>query len=366
MADAPERDQRTEEATPRRREEAREKGQVAMSTELIAAVTLALWFGALLLYGPSFVTGIGEVVASGLAVVGVLGVDELDHRSASDLLGEVGGDVLMKVAILTGPILLGAMLVGYGQIGFRIAPKAISFDPARINPIKGVGRLFSARSAVRATLALAKVLFIAGSMTAVAWLEFDTVLAMDAFEVGPALESTLHVVVRCTIAALIAIAILALADFGFQRFQHDRDLRMSKQEVRDELKQTEGDPHLKGRIRQAQRELASQRMMQEVPDATVVVTNPTHYAVALRYEREDDPQKQAAAPRVVAKGVDFLAQRIKEVAREAGVVIYEDVALARTLHAQCEVGDEIPVDLYRAVAGVLAYVYRIQGVSAPA
>lgn len=366
MADAPEKDQKTEEATPRRREEAREKGQVAMSTELISASTLSLWFAVLLLYGPNFIRSIGEILAGGLSSLGVLGTDELDHRSAADLLGGLGESVLGSVALLIAPVFVGALLIGYGQIGFRIAPKAISFDLTRLDPIKGMGRLFSARSAVRTLLALTKVLFIAGSMVTVAWLELDTVIAMDSVEVGPALDNTLHVVKRCVVAVLLAIGVLALADFAFQRFQHGRDLRMSKQEVKDEMKQTEGDPHLKGRIRQAQRDLAGQRMMQEVPDATVVVTNPTHYAVALRYEREDDASQRPAAPRVVAKGVDFLAQRIKEVAREAGVVLYEDVALARALHAQCEVGDEIPVDLYRAVASVLAYVYRTQGVSTPA
>lgn len=366
MADAPERDQKTEEATPRRREEAREKGQVAMSTELISAVTLTLAFGTLLLSGPRFLSEIGSLMAGGLASIGVLGTEELDQRSAAELMGWLGRNAMSSVGLLIAPVFVGALLVGYGQIGFRIAPKAVAVDLARLNPIKGFGRLFSARSVVRTVLALAKVLFIAASMVSVVWFEFDTVIAMDSFEVGPALQSSVHVAVRCTIAALVAIAILAFADFTFQRFQHDRDLRMSRQEVRDEHKQTEGDPHLKGRIRQVQRELASQRMMQEVPDATVVVTNPTHYAVALRYEREDDPAARPIAPRVVAKGVDFLAQRIKQVAREAGVVVYEDVALARTLHAQCEVGDEIPVDLYRAVAGVLAYVYRMQGVSTPA
>jgi flagellar biosynthetic protein FlhB len=134
---------------------------------------------------------------------------------------------------------------------------------------------------------------------------------------------------------------------------------MSKQEVRDEMKSTEGDPHLKGRIRRVQRELAARRMMADVPTATVVVTNPTHYAVALRYE--DEERSQRSAPRVVAKGVDHLAQRIKELARESGVPLYEDVPLARALHAQCELGDQVPVDLYEAVAGVLAYVYRVQG-----
>ena len=175
-----------------------------------------------------------------------------------------------------------------------------------------------------------------------------------------------HVILKCSIGAMTVVLALSLVDLAYQRYQHEKDLKMSKQEVKDDMKSSEGDPHLKARIRAVQRELASQRMMQDVPKATVVVTNPTHYAVALLYERGGEDGVGASTPRVVAKGVDHIAQRIKEVAREAHVVCFEDVPLARALHAQCEIGDEIPVDLFQAVASVLAYVYRVQGDKVPA
>jgi flagellar biosynthetic protein FlhB len=219
--------------------------------------------------------------------------------------------------------------------------------------------MLSARSVVRTGLAILKIAAIAGVMATIAWLQLGDITTLGGGELGPVLAGTGYVAARCVAGAIGVVVLLAVLDLLFQRHQHGRDLRMSKQEVRDEMKSTEGDPHLKGRIRRVQRELAARRMMADVPTATVVVTNPTHYAVALRYE--DEERSQRSAPRVVAKGVDHLARRIKELAREAGVPLYEDVPLARALHAQCELGDQVPVDLYEAVAGVLAYVYRVQG-----
>jgi flagellar biosynthetic protein FlhB len=187
--------------------------------------------------------------------------------------------------------------------------------------------------------------------------------AMPGTDLGTALAMGANILVRCLIAGVLAMLSLALVDLVFQRLQHTKELRMTKKEVKDELKSTDGDPHVKSRIRQIQRELASRRMMADVPKATVVVTNPTHFAVALHYDRIGE---NGGAPYVVAKGVDLVAQRIKEVAREAGVIVYEDRPLARALHASTEIGDVIPAELFQAVASVLAYVYRIQGEPVPA
>jgi flagellar biosynthetic protein FlhB len=188
------------------------------------------------------------------------------------------------------------------------------------------------------------------------------IAALADMELGPALAALGHIALRCAASAIAVVIALALIDVFFQRLQLERDLRMTKQEVRDEMKSTEGDPHIKSRIRQVQREFARRRMMSDVPKATVVVTNPTHYSVALRYDREESRRH---APRVVAKGVDLVALKIREVAREAGVIVYEAPPLARALHANCEIGDEVPVELYQAVANVLAYVYRVQGLPMP-
>jgi len=366
MAETEDDDQRTEQATPRRRLEARERGQVPLSMELIAALLLVAWTGALATGGGGLARSMGGALGGALEELGRLGREELSIPAAAALVSDMGLHVGRTLLSLLVPLVLLGTLVGYLQVGFQLTPKAIEADPAKLDPIKGLGRMFSARSLMRTTLALAKLGVIAAAMAAVAWTQIERIVALAGADLGPALAGVGHIALRCVGGALVAVLLLAVADAVFQHWQHERDLRMSRQELREELKNLEGDPHIRARIRRLQRELASRRMMTDVPKATVVVTNPTHYAVALRYERSGAAGRTAAAPRVVAKGLDAVAQRIKEVAREAGVICYENVPLARALHARCEIGDEVPVDLYQAVAEVLAYVYRIQGAALPA
>ena len=354
--------EKTEEATPRRREEAREKGQVAMSTEFISGVALAVAFGLYLLMSGPILEILGGSVRGAFATLAHLGRLDLDEPGASEIMGAAGKDGLLAILMFAAPLFVLSIVVGFGQVGFQITPKALEMDPSKLDPIKGLGRLFSMKSAVRTGLALLKVTAIGAAIGVTAWRRVDELAAIDGVDVGPALIVGNDLFVRCCAAALIAILAIAVVDLVFQRWQHSKELRMSKQEVKEEMKNVEGDPHIKGRIRQIQREMASRRMMDEVPDATVVITNPTHYAVALKYDRSDE---NGVAPRVVAKGVDSVAQRIKQVAREGGVVCFENVPLARALHAQCDIGDFIPEDLFEAVAGVLAYVYRVQGGAAP-
>ena len=366
MADNVEKDQKTEEATPRRRLEAREQGQVPMSSEFVAAVLLLGWLGAFMVGGGTLGESVGRVVSAGLGRLQSMGTTELTVVEAAGLLASLGREGAAAVGLFILPLFLLGVLVGYGQVGFSITPKAVALDIAKLNPVKGVGRLFSARSVVRTAMAASKITLIGAVIITIAVMQVEDIAQLAGSELGPVLRAIGHVVLKCAAGGILTVLAISLIDFAFQRFQHERDLRMSKQEVKDDMKNTEGDPHLKARIRRVQRELASRRMMQDVPDATVVVTNPTHYAVALKYERDEHGEAIGGAPVVVAKGVDHIAQRIKEVAREAGVVCYEDVPLARALHAQCEIGDEIPVDLFQAVASVLAYVYRVQGDKVPA
>lgn len=352
--------ERTEEPTPRRRQEARERGQVPLSHEIVGVALLFALVLAFALGGGDVAGGVGELIARGIRAIGERGPRELTLEEASAELfgvGLSGGKLILGLLL---PVLVVGLLAAYGQIGFAVSSKALELNPERLDPVAGTKRVLGLRSGVRTLMGLLKLVFVSVAMVAVALTQIEEIVATGAMELGPALAVIGHVMLRCVAAGLAALLALALADLGYQRWQHERDLKMSKDEVRQELKQTEGDPHVKARIRRAQREMASRRMMQDVPKATVVVTNPTHYAVALRYEREEDAAK-GRAPRVVAKGVDLVAQRIKEVAREAGVIVYEDAPLARTLHAKCEIGDAIPVELYQAVAGVLAYVYRAQG-----
>lgn len=361
MADETPKDEKTEEATPRRRSEAREKGQVAISSELIASVALSVALVSLLVSGGHTAQAFGLVVIGGIDALGADPLGTIDVGDASALFERAAKAVATGVLAVAVPLFLVGLLVGYGQVGFQIAPKAIHWDLARLNPVKGLSRLFSARSVVRTLSAALKIVLIGAAMIIVVSRSLPDVAAMVGNDLGPNLVLMGSILVRAVIAGLVVIFALGLFDLVFQRFQHDKDLRMSRKEIKEEHRNSDGDPHLRARIRQVQREMASRRMMADVPTATVVVTNPTHYAVALKYEPASDSSKSIGAPIVVAKGVDHVAQRIKEVARENGVLCFEDVPLARALHAQAEIGDEIPQDLYAAVASVLAYVYRVRG-----
>lgn len=357
-------DQKTEEATPRRRDEAREKGQVAQSSELVAALMLMAGLGWLVVGGGRITAFAGAIVVDGVVNLGARGRADLSVPEAAKLIEGTLRPALFTLALFIVPLLSVGLLAGYGQVGFRLTPKAVAPDLSKLNPVKGVTKMFSARSVMRAVMAMGKILAIATTMIVVASGQIENIVRLGPAETGPMLVGLGYVALRCTAGALIAILALSLFDFAFQRWQQERDLRMTKQEVKDEHKNTEGDPHVKARIRSVQREMATRRMMAEVPKATVVITNPTHYAVALRYERDEAGRAQQDVPVVVAKGVDRVAQRIKEIARESNVVCYEDVPLARALHAQVEVGEEIPGELYAAVATVLSYVYKLRGATA--
>lgn len=366
MADDEDKDSKTEDATPHRRQEARDEGRVPLSTEVIVAVMLSLSLGVAVMSGGLIAQACGGLLHDSFLDLGVRGTQELTVRDAELLVGGSARSVSLSVIAVAVPLFLGALLVAYGQVGFRITPKATSWDVSKLNPFQGWSRIVSTRGLVRALLALAKILVIAITMSVMAWGELPNITRLAGSDLGPMLAGLGRVTLRCTAGALVAIVALAAADFFYQRWQHERDLRMSKTEIKNESKNQEADPRLKARVRQVQREMARRRMMADVPKATVVVTNPTHYAVALCYERAPAPgpdgkPRARRAPYVVAKGVDLVAQRIKAVARDAGIVCYEDIALARALHRDVEIGEEIPEAFYQAVASVLAYVYRVQG-----
>jgi len=355
--------EKTEDATPRRQEEAREKGQVPFSTELVAALTLCMALGLYMMMGGPILEILGGRVRTAFAQVSSIGLVDIDIPVANKIMSDAGEAAMDALLMFAAPLLGLTLLGAYAQIGIHLSPKALEWDLSKLNPAKGLDRLFSMRSIVRTGLASLKLIFIGLAIVVTAFRGMGALSGIDGVDLGPALQVADDLFLRSVIAALIAIVALGIIDFAFQRFQHNKDLRMSKQEIREENKNIEGDPHIKARIRQVQREMASHRMMHEVPDATVVVTNPTHYAVALKY---DNSSADGGAPRVVAKGVDHVAQEIKRVARDSGVMCFEDVPLARSLHAACEIGDEVPEALFEAVASVLAYVYRVQGGSTAA
>lgn len=346
--------EKTEEPTPKKIEEARKEGQVAQSRELPNALVLAAALLIFLMFGSWLWEWLLEIFRLPLRQIGRL---EIDQESLKWLGVRVG----IRGVILLAPLMLGVLVAGIVanvmQVGLMVTTKSMVPNLGKINPLAGFKRtFFSIRSLVELAKSLAKI----GVISYVVYLTIQDAMGglinltnQDTKEILVfVMVILLHIFWRVTIIMLI----LGIADYSFQRFDWKRQLRMTKQEVKDEYKQIEGDPHVKSRIRQLQREAAMRRMMKEVPKADVVITNPTQYAVALKYDRVRD-----TAPRVVAKGRGKIAERIRQLARQHGVPILERPALARELYKLVRVDHLIPAGLYQAVAEILAYVYRMKG-----
>jgi len=352
-------DGKTEEATARRLEEARADGQVAMSTEFVAGVMLAATAISILTVGSGLTDAAGMLVVDGANEASRLAIQELVVGDFTGLLRRAGDAVIGPLTLLVGPVLVIGLLVGYGQIGLQLSPKAIGIKPEKLNPISGFKKVLGPRGFMRTALGVLKISCIATAVATVCWFEVPAISSVAGTDVQTSVAAIGRLLFRTTFAGLLVIIAISLIDLLYQRLQFAKDMRMSKKEIRDENKNAEGDPHVRARIRQIQREMAMSRMMDDVPDATVVVTNPTHYAVALRYVDGTD-----AAPTVLAKGLDEVALRIRAIAAENGVLVLEEPPLARALHRSCDIGDAVPEDLFEAVAKVLAYVYRAQGAAA--
>jgi len=280
---------------------------------------------------------------------------ELDPSAPVALLAAIGRDFGTVLLMPTIILVLAALAAGLVQHGLLIAPERIQPDWSRLSPLAGLKRLFALRAVLDLGKGVLKLLLIG----ALVWMVAEP--AWRTIEVGPdrplelSVEELVLLVVQLLGAVTAALAFIAGGDFLYQRFEHARKLRMSRQEVHDEHKQTEGDPHVRARLRAIRIERARRRMMQAVPEAAVVITNPTHFAVALAY---DAPKM--AAPKVVAKGADLVAQRIRAVAEEHGVPIVENPPLARALFGAVELGDQIPAEHYQAVAQIIAYVFKLK------
>jgi flagellar biosynthetic protein FlhB len=361
--------ERTEEATPHRRKEARERGQVALSHDLVSALSLCSAAGVLMFFGASLARSAALLVRTSVASAGSAAKTDLDAVGWSRLLTEAARPLALDVALVVGVLLAVGLAAGYAQVGFQFTPQALEWDLARLSPANGWKKLTGSKSAARTVQSALKIALVGGVAVATAWSSVPELSRLTGAPLGSALAGVGAALVRILGRAIGTFLALAVVDTVYQRWQHGRDLRMTRDELKQEVKTTDGDPQVRARIREIQRRMARQRMMADVPTASVVVTNPTHIAVALRWKQEDaEPDgspdakhkaRTARAPVVVAKGADLMAERIKEVARENGVPLCEDVPLARALHARCEIGQEIATDLYEAVAAVLAQVWKL-------
>ncbi|HKE00358.1 MAG TPA: flagellar type III secretion system protein FlhB [Planctomycetota bacterium] len=352
---------RTEAPSPRRLDEADERGQVAFSGELTQSVLLLMGLVLLAGCGAPLVLALQRCLRETLARPLRA---ELDARTTATVVAQA----MQGIAPAALPILLGLVVVGAGigfsQVGFRLRPKVIELNFERLDPIAGVKRLFSLRATLRLLVAMAKLAAIAAILWATRGDALERAATLARAPLREAVTTALELALSLMLRVGIAMLLVGCADLAYQRWQHVRDLRMSKEEVKEEMRQTLGDPAVKARIRSAQRLAAQRRMLHDVKKATVVVTNPTHFAVAIRYRRPGGLEPADDAPIVVAKGQDLMARRIREVAAEHGVPLVENPPLARSLHRSVDVGAAIPPELYRAVAEVLAFVFRLRGARA--
>ena len=345
--------ERTESATPRRRDESRKRGQVARSRELNTGLGLLALFAMLATMGGWFLAGLTRVMSGALSASG--DTEHITPSSGWQVMTEAGWDTLR----LTAPFAIAGVVAGVVasavQVKPGITPEVLKPRFSVLNPASGVKRLFSTRSLV----SLVKDLLKVGVTGTVAFVVLKNAIPelQSLMGAGPGMSMVVvgGLVMKIGWSIVAVYIFIALADIAYERWQHERDMRMTKDEVRREAKEQDVNPEVKGQLKRRQREMAVRRMMSAVPDADVVITNPTHFAVALRYARA------LAAPQVVAKGADNVAFRIIAAARDAGVTVIQSPPLARNLHANAEIGQYIPADAFGAVAEILAQVYRATG-----
>jgi flagellar biosynthesis protein FlhB len=341
--------ERTEAPTPRRREQARRKGQVARSRELNTMAVMLTGAAGMLALGPWISDRLQQLLIRGLATPGR---NELDVGDA--LLEPVQTALwtfaplfaLLLIAALAGPALLG---------GIVFSAEAAKPKLERLNPINGLKRIFSVQGLMELGKTLLKFVVLTGAAAALLWSLADELLQLGKLSPLDGLAEAAKLVQLAFVVLAVGLALIAAVDVPFQLWSHLRKLRMTRQEIKDELKETEGSPEVRAKVRRIQQEIASRRMMSDVPSADVVLTNPTHFAVALRYT--DRPDR---APRVVAKGRALVASRIRELAAEHGVPVCSSPSLTRAIYFNTDIGAEIPTALYLAVARVLAYVFELR------
>ncbi|MBL4952959.1 flagellar biosynthesis protein FlhB [Neobacillus sp. OS1-32] len=345
--------EKTEKATPTKRREVRKKGQIAKSIEISSAFTLLFSFACLMVWGKSFIEGC---------------LDIYRHTYREYLLWDLSisstkllfNQLLLDAVKIIAPILLVVLIVGIAtnlmQVGFMFNFSLIKVDFKKLDPLQGLKRLFSLRSLVELIKSILKITIVGVVVFVVIWQKKNDFLVLGEKNIWDVSSFIASLILQIGLAASAALLVLAVGDFIYQKYSFEKKIRMSKQEIKDEFKKMEGDPVIKGKRRAIQRQMAMNQMIREVPKADVVITNPTHFAVAIRYDI-----KTMDAPQVIAKGRDYIALKIKEVAKEHKVTIVENRPLARALFAAVEIGETIPEELFNAVGEILAYVYYQDG-----
>jgi flagellar biosynthesis protein FlhB len=347
---------KTEKATPKKQEEARKKGQVAKSQDLNGAIVLLAALTALSAFAPKMYHRISDATREILAYVSQ--PDIVGREGVGKVLSEVASAWLLSVAPIAAVCLVIGVLVSVAQVGLHPSPQALKPEMKKLNPLQGAKQIFGTHALFEGTKSIVKVAAV-GAIVLLALLpKLEEMASLVGMPPAVLLPKIGHEVLGVCQRAAFAYLVIAIADVAYQRYRHNKGLKMDKQEVKDEFKQQSLPNEVKSAQRQRAMQFARARMMDAVPTADVVVTNPTHYSVALRYSAD------ALAPVVVAKGQDLVAFRIRELAKEHGVAVVPDPPLARAIHGTVEIGQMIPEELFQAVAELLAYVYRVAGRSA--
>ena len=352
--DQQDKDSKTEQPTEKKLKDARQEGQVAKSQEISTAASMLVMFFSLSLFGPWLYRNIVGLIMYDFGMIPY----SVDTMNAIFAAGYVTW-FFQQVIIITLPLLAISFILGIVvnliQVGWEPTAKPMMPKLSKVNPISGFKRIFSMQSIVNLVKSLAKLAFVGLVVFFVLRSRINLLPAMFDMEMITAVLLMVNMAISIGLAVGVLFIFIAALDYAYTRYSHIKKLRMTKQEVKDEYKQQEGDPKIKSKIRQKMQEASMRRMMQSVPQADVVITNPTHYAVALRYNNMVDK-----APVVLAKGVDFAAKRIRDKAKEHDIIIVENPALARTLYAEVDVGQEIPFELWEAVVEILAYVFKLK------
>ena len=345
--------EKTEKATPKKRRDERKKGNVFLSRDAVTAVSLIASFYGLKVFAPTIFTSTQDLIKSYISLAGTK-----ETFTASDIsitFVDLGWEFIKCAMPLVLVSVLVAVIVTMAQTRMLFTMKSAAPKFNRINPLNGIKKMFSVRAIVELIKSLFKIIILLYIVYTVLIDEVTTLPALIDMNPLSAISRTGEIIMDVVLKSGIAFVFLAAADYLYQWWDYEKNMKMSKQEIKDEYKQIEGNPQIKGRQRNLQQQRSRQRMMQNVPEADVVIRNPTHFAVALKFDRDKD-----RAPRVVAKGMDQLALRIVKVAEENDVYVTEDRPLARALYDAVEVGDEIPEEFYKAIAKVLAFVYNLK------
>ena len=340
--------EKTEKATPRKKQDARKKGQVAKSADVNTIFLSFLFIGAFM--RDRILLMMRGTFQDYLLI-------ELSDQNVHDLFITLSYQSAIILAPVMGVALVAGVLANYLQVGFLFSTEAIQMKLNKLDPIQGFKRIYSMRAIVELLKSLLKISFVGFVTFSVLWLDIENVLRLSQMTVEQSLVYIATLTVKMGLFASAALLLLSLLDYLYQRYDYEKNLKMSKQDIKDEYKKSEGDPLIKSKIKQRQREMAMRRMMQDVPNADVVITNPTHYAIALKYD-----ETKMDAPFVVAMGVDLVAQKIKEIAKANDVVMVENRPLARALYAQVDIGQAIPDEFFQAVAEIIAYVYQAKSI----